>query len=389
MYLNFPLPNTDPAPSSGSGRPRVVVAMSGGVDSSVAALLLRDQGYEVIGITMRLWTPANEDLPAASRTCCGVEAVDDAQRVAQTLGIKWYLMNMERAFQQKVVGYFVDEYARGRTPHPCVACNQFVKFDELMERAVALGADYLATGHYARVSQAPDGNFRLRQAMDPAKDQSYVLYGLGQEELRRVLLPVGDYSKPDIRRMAQEAGLVTADKPESMEICFIPDNDYRRFLSERIKPEPGPLLHCDGRVLGTHKGIPYYTIGQRQGLGLATGERLYVIEIDRERNTVVVGAEDELLSAGLTADGARFVDGTAPAEPVAVGIKIRYKASLAPGMLIPGAIPGTFRVTFDEPQRSVTPGQPVVLYRGDEVLGGGTIDTAVRLTARTAAAPAL
>jgi tRNA-specific 2-thiouridylase len=384
MYLNFPAPapNTPAPPASGS-RGRVVVAMSGGVDSSVAALLLRDAGYEVIGITMRLWTLERDDLPAPHRTCCSVEAVDDAQRVAQTLGIRWYLMNMEKPFQDKVVDYFVEEYANGRTPHPCVACNQYIKFDELLERAVALGADYIATGHYARVEQRGD-RFALTKAIDPSKDQSYVLYGLGQDELRRVLLPVGHYSKPEIRRMAHEAGLITADKPDSMEICFIPDNDYRRFLSERIRTEQGPIEDRSGRVLGTHRGVAYYTVGQRQGLGLATGERLYVVALDRERNAVIVGKEEELLSTELAADGARFIAGTPPDGETRVEIKIRYKAAMASGTLVPGQTPETFRVVFDEPQRSVTPGQPVVLYDSDTVLGGGVIKVATPLVAASA-----
>lgn len=360
--------------------------MSGGVDSSVAALLLRDQGYEVIGITMRLWTLEDDSLPAPHRTCCSVEAVDDAQRVAQTLGIRWYLMNMERQFQEKVVNYFVDEYASGRTPHPCVACNQYIKFDELLERATALGADYLATGHYARVAQDGD-RYALKMAVDPSKDQSYVLYGLGQDELRRVLLPVGHYSKPDIRKFAHDAGLITADKPDSMEICFIPDNDYRRFVSERIPLEHGPIMDRSGRVLGKHRGIALYTVGQRKDLGLTTGERLYVLEIDPARNAVIVGREEELLSSGLEAGGARFIAGSAPDAPIEVDVKIRYKSTMAAGTLRPGAAPDTFSIAFREPQRSVTPGQPVVLYRRDEVIGGGTIRAATPLVPATAVTP--
>lgn len=385
MYLNFPTPNAlpSPAPAPTGGRGRVVVAMSGGVDSSVAALLLRNQGYEVIGITMRLWTLEDDNLPAPHRTCCSVEAVDDAQRVAQTLGIRWYLMNMERQFQEKVVNYFVDEYANGRTPHPCVACNQYIKFDELLERATALGADFLATGHYARI-EARGGRHALRMAVDPSKDQSYVLYGLGQDELRRVLLPVGHYTKPDIRKLAHDAGLLTADKPDSMEICFIPDNDYKRFVTERIAMEHGPILDRSGRVLGSHRGIALYTVGQRKDLGLTTGERLYVLEVDRERNAVIVGREEELLSSGLEAAKARFISGRAPDGPVEVEVKIRYKAALAPGTLVPGASPDSFQVMFREPQRSVTPGQPVVLYHGDDVVGGGTIEAAIPMVSRPA-----
>ncbi|MBI4498581.1 MAG: tRNA 2-thiouridine(34) synthase MnmA [Chloroflexi bacterium] len=369
------LDTAQPRPAGTGGKGRVVVAMSGGVDSSVAALLLAQQGYEVIGITMRLWTLDRDDLPAPHRTCCSVEAVDDAQRVCQKVGIPWYLMNFEQPFKAGVVDYFVEEYARGRTPHPCVACNQHVKFATLLDRALALGADSLATGHYARVAY-DGGRYRLLRAVDPAKDQSYVLYGLGQEQLRRVLLPVGHYSKPDIRRLALDAGLPVADKPDSQEICFIPDNDYRRFLSERLAAQPGPIVDRAGNVLGTHRGIPYYTVGQRQGMGLATGQRLYVLEIDRERNTVVVGPEEGLYAVGLVAETVTFVSGAAPREPAPVTAKIRYKSALVEGTLLPGA--GGWEVRFAEPQRAVTPGQPVVWYDGDEVLGGGIISAPIR-----------
>ena len=355
---------------------RVVVAMSGGVDSSVAALLLRDEGYDVIGITMRLWTLERDDLPVSNRTCCSVEAVDDAARVSQVLGIPWYQMNFEESFKANVVDYFVDEYARGRTPHPCVACNQQVKFATLMEKAVALGADYLATGHYARIVR-DEGRYRLLRAIDPSKDQSYVLYGLGQNDLRRVLLPLGQYEKPEIRRLAQEAGLAVANKPDSQEICFIPDNDHRRFLSERLDAAPGPFVDRSGNVLGMHRGIPYYTVGQRQGLGLVTGQRLYVLAIEPDSNTVVVGSEDGLYAGALVAEDVTFVSGYAPEGPLPITAKIRYKSATAEGVLLPG-LEG-YEVRFREPQRAITPGQPVVFYHGEEVLGGGFIRAALNV----------
>lgn len=349
---------------------RVVVAMSGGVDSSVAAALMVRAGYDVIGITMRLWTIEREDLPATNRTCCGIEAVDDAQEVAQLLGIPYYPMNFERPFQTHVVDYFTQEYTRGRTPNPCLACNQYVKFDNLLAKAKALGADYLATGHYARVA-LNHGSYRLLRGADAMKDQSYVLYTLGQGELRYLLLPVGDYSKQEIRQIAQEYHLPVADKPDSQDICFIPDNDYRRFVSERVPLEAGDIVDSAGARVGTHRGIALYTIGQRHGLGVTSPQRLYVTQIDPSSNRVVVGPEEDLYLREALAEDVHFVNGEAGAYPLEVSAKIRYKSQESPATL--RNVPEGVLVTFEEPQRAVTPGQAIVFYRDDEVLGGGRI----------------
>lgn len=347
--------------------------MSGGVDSSVAAALLVRAGYEVVGITMRLWTLERDDLPASNRTCCGVEAVDDAQVVAQVLDIPYYVMNFERPFQRDVVDYFTSEYARGRTPNPCLACNQYVKFDNLLQKARALGASYLATGHYARV-RSDGGVYRLLRGADAAKDQSYVLYMLGQQELAHVLLPVGEYTKPEIRAIAQECGLPVADKPESQDICFIPDRDYRSFVAQRIEAPPGPIVDREGNLLGTHRGVAFYTVGQRHGLPLAGGRRLYVTAIDAERNQVTVGPEEDLLARTVLVEDPRFVLDEGMDFPCRVTAKIRYRAEESPAVLEPAG--GLLRAVFDEPQRAVAPGQAIVFYQGDQVVGGGVIAAA-------------
>ena len=352
---------------------RVIVAMSGGVDSSVAALLLNQQGYEVIGVTMRLWTVERDDVAPRAKRCCSVEDVEDARRVCQVVGVPHYFMNFEREFQQHVVDYFVREYGRGRTPHPCLACNDKIKFDFLLRRATFLDADYIATGHYARIRRDGDG-IRLLKGADEGKDQSYVLFTLGQRELGRLLLPVGEYRKGEIREMAAEAGLPVADKPDSQEICFIPDGDYRKFVGERSRPEPGDLVEAGGAVLGRHPGVQFFTVGQRRGLGLNgnSGQPRYVVRIDAERNQVVLGYEDELYQSTLWASGVSFTRGVPPDGPVEVSAKIRYKASEAPATLVCDG--ETAEIRFREPQRAVTPGQAVVFYRGEELLGGGTIE---------------
>ncbi|OGO04431.1 MAG: tRNA 2-thiouridine(34) synthase MnmA [Chloroflexi bacterium RBG_13_54_9] len=350
---------------------RVVVAMSGGVDSSVAAALLKEAGYEVIGITMRLWSEERPDLPTHYRHCCSVEAIDDARRVCQILGIPFYVMNFERRFQSEVVDYFCHEYRVGRTPNPCLVCNQRIKFDFLLQEALALEADYLATGHYARIDQV-DGKYRLLKARDTAKDQSYALFTLGQEELQHLLFPLGDYRKAEVRCLAAKWGLPVADKADSQEICFIPDNDYHRFLRERLPSEPGEIFDSQGRRLGTHQGIAFYTVGQRHGLGLASGQRLYVTDIDAKRNSLVVGPENELCSDSLWAYAVSYISGEASDGPTTISAKIRYRSPEAPATLLPqdrGAL-----VSFDQPQRAITPGQAVVFYRGESVLGGGIIE---------------
>jgi tRNA-specific 2-thiouridylase len=361
---------------------RVVVAMSGGVDSSVAAALLVEQGYEVIGVMMRLWAEEPALSSSASLTvnsvegenkCCAPEAVDDARRVAAQLGIPFYLVNYEETFKDCVVDYFVREYSRGRTPNPCLACNRHIRFGRLLHHALALEADSLATGHYARIDCA-DRHCWLRMGSDQQKDQSYVLYMLGQEELRRVLFPIGGYTKSQVREMARQRGLLVAEKDESMEICFVSDDDYRRFLREHA-PEavrPGPILDTAGQEIGRHQGLPFYTIGQRRGLGIAAREALYVIRLDVEHNALVVGPLRELGRRTLVAGQVRYITGEVPPRPVRVWAKIRYKAKLAAATWAPQS-GGQARVTFDQPLRDITPGQAVVAYQGDFVLGGGII----------------
>jgi tRNA-specific 2-thiouridylase len=352
---------------------RVVVAMSGGVDSSVAAGLLVREGYEVIGITMRLWTQEDPGAARHHRRCCSVEDTTDARAAADALGIRHYVLNLEREFASGVVDNFVQEYALGRTPNPCLACNDRVKFRPLLEHAEALGARYLATGHYARVRSAgPSSPPTLHSAVDPLKDQSYVLYTLGQDELRRTLFPVGDYPKAAIRSLALEMGLPNADKPDSADICFIPSGNYREFVRERVPVAAGDIVDTHGRTIGEHAGITDYTIGQRRGLpARGDSEPLFVIDLDAEENRVVVGPHEMLMSSGLTADNLSFVSGTPPDGPVRADAKIRYRSEAVPTTL---TVEGdTAAVQFERPQRAVTPGQAVVFYDGDRVLGGGTI----------------
>jgi tRNA-specific 2-thiouridylase len=350
---------------------RVIVGMSGGVDSSVAAALLVEQGFEVIGVTMRLWTLHDGDALPSKQQCCSVEDVDDAVAVAQTLGIKHYVLNFEKQFQEAVVDYFVGEYERGRTPNPCLACNEHIKYRALLDRALALDADYLATGHYARVRRTESG-FQLLRAVDAGKDQSYVLYTLGQPELSRLLLPLGDYEKSEVRRIAARHGLPVADKPDSNEICFVPNNDYRTFLAERLPSTPGPLVDvASGAVVGQHTGYTGYTVGQRKGLG-ALGERRFVVSIQPESNVVLIGDDDALKCRTAVAERLRWVSGEPPVDGTHVEAKIRYKSRPASATL--EAAGETMHVRFDEPQRAITPGQAVVFYDGEVVLGGGTIE---------------
>lgn len=351
---------------------RVVVALSGGVDSAVACALLVEQGYEVIGLMMRLWAESgSEGLPR--NRCCSLQAVDDARAVARHLGIPFYVLNYELPFMERVVGPFVVDYSRGLTPNPCLACNRYLKFGVLLERARALGARFLATGHYARVRRA-DGRFELWRGHDRGKDQSYVLYMLGQAELAHVLLPLGEMLKEQVRAAARDLGLPVAAKPESQEICFIADDDYRRFLQARI-PEafrPGPIVDRSGRVLGQHQGLPCYTVGQRKGLGIAAPEPLYVLEVDVAGNRLVVGTAAELGGWSLLAEGVNWVAGQAPPAPLEAAVKIRLHGREAAATVTPLA-GGRARVDFAEPQRDITPGQAAVFYDGEVLLGGGTI----------------
>jgi len=353
------------------GRKRVLVAMSGGVDSSVAAALLLQWGYEVVGVTMRLWTLEDPMAPRYHRRCCSVEDIGDARAAADVLGIPHYVLNFEREFRARVVDYFLQEYASGRTPNPCIACNQHIKFGPLLEYALALGCDYVATGHYVRVRQE-DGRFVLFKGVDECKDQSYVLYMLGQRELARALFPVGEYTKEEVRAMARRLGLPNADKPDSADICFIPDGDYRAFVRRHLRPHPGPIVDLEGREIGWHGGIVDYTVGQRRGLpARGDGRPLYVVDIDPQANAVVVGPEEALYCREAICRALSFVDGALPAGPVAVEAKVRYRGEAVPAVLeVTG---GEGRVRFLRPQRAVTPGQAIVFYQGERVLGGGII----------------
>lgn len=352
-----------------SRKDTVLVAMSGGVDSSVAAVLLHERGYDVIGGMMRLW--AEEGGPA--NRCCSAQAVEGARGVCRTLGVPFHVFDFEADFKRLVVDYFVAEYARGRTPNPCLACNRHIKFDLLLEKAAQLGAEYLATGHYARIRRV-DGEYQLLKAIDSAKDQSYVLFMLGQEELARLLLPLGEYTKEQVRALARERGLSVADREESQEICFTM-GDYRSFLGAQpnVVFEPGPIVDVEGRVLGQHKGLPAYTIGQREGLGIAAPEPLYVLQIEMDRNALVVGPRSQLERRELRATGVVFVSGQSPAEPMEVTAKIRYRAPAVRATLTP-ASRGDVRLRFARPQPAMTPGQGVVFYAGERVLGGGIIE---------------
>jgi tRNA-specific 2-thiouridylase len=352
-------------------RSRVIVAMSGGVDSAVAAGLLARQGYEVIGITMRLWTMEDQQAPRHRRRCCSVEDTDDAREAAQALGIPHYVLNLEREFQESVVDYFLREYQRGRTPNPCLACNEHVKFRSLLARALALEADFLATGHYARIDRPKAGRYRLLRAVDDEKDQSYVLFTLDQAQLSRLLFPVGYHRKEEVRRLAAEMGLPVADKPDSADICFIPDNDYRSFIAGRLGKREGEIRDAGGRVVGRHQGVAAFTVGQRRGLGVALGGRRFVSAIDPSRSLVIVGSEEDLLTDQLWAEDVNWVAGEPPPAGTAVEAKIRYRTPASPAEVHPegdGA-----RVLFRRPQRAITPGQAVVFYRGEEVVGGGII----------------
>ncbi len=354
---------------------KVVVGMSGGVDSSVAAWLLKEQGYEVIGVTMQIWQDEAEQTLEEQGGCCGVSAVNDARRVAAMLDIPYYVMNFKSEFKKNVIDYFVAEYLSGRTPNPCIACNRYVKWESLLKRSMDIGADYIATGHYARICRREDGRFALQKSATEAKDQTYALYNLTQYQLSHTLMPVGDYTKEGIRGMAKHIGLRTADKPDSQEICFIPDHDYAGFIErERVGdvPPPGNFVTKEGKILGQHKGITHYTVGQRKGLGIALGAPVFVTKLRPETNEVVLGSNEEVFGTTLLADRVNFMSIADLEGKMEVTAKIRYNHNGAPCTIEKVGDDKVF-CQFHEPVRAITPGQAVVFYDENIVVGGGTI----------------
>jgi tRNA-specific 2-thiouridylase len=353
---------------------RLAVAMSGGVDSAVTAALLTEQGHDVMGLTMNLWPAWVPPADEGSRACCGINAIDDARAVARQLGIPHYVLNLREEFERAVIDYFCDEYARGRTPNPCIACNQAIKFRVLLEKVRALGYDTLATGHYARVEHdAATGRFVLCRAVDRAKDQSYVLYGLTQEQLAHVCFPVGAHPKTEIRALARRFGLPVADKPDSQEICFVPRGSYADLVAER-RPQasrPGPIVDERGSVVGAHLGIAHYTVGQRRGLRLAEATPRYVVGIDPGRNMVVVGERTALARRHVTLDQVNWI--VPPPAPALVTVRMRHAAAEVPARLHLRA-DGHVVVVFETPQPAAAPGQAVAFYDGRRVLGGGIIE---------------
>jgi len=348
--------------------------MSGGVDSSVAAALLVEQGYDVVGMMMRLWSEETMAGGAHNR-CCTPDQMADARRIASKLGIPFYVLDTKEVFRNTIVEFFIDQHRQGVTPNPCLECNRQIRFQYLQQNALALDADYLATGHYARVAQGSDGRYQLKKAVDDHKDQSYVLSVLGQEQLAHALFPIGEYPKVEVRKLAEKFGLPTASKKDSQDLCFIGDNNYRRFLGDHAPDVmvAGPIIRRNGDVLGEHNGIVNYTIGQRKGLGINSQEPLYVIGINPLQNAVIVGTADELGRDGLTAKRVNWVSGDVPLGAFRAQVKIRYKAVPVPALV--EALPDSrMAVHFDNPLRDITPGQGAVVYDGDVVLGGGIIE---------------
>ncbi|MCI8529741.1 MAG: tRNA 2-thiouridine(34) synthase MnmA [Lachnospiraceae bacterium] len=353
---------------------KVLVGMSGGVDSSVAAYLLKEEGYDVIGVTMRMWKECG--LPhGESGSLCENTGAEDAARVAEALGIPFFVMDFSQEFKRNVIDYFVGEYLQGRTPNPCIACNRYVKWEALLSRGLSLGADYIATGHYARIARLPNGRFAIRRSITASKDQTYALYCLTQEQLAHTLMPVGNYEKKDVRAMAERAGLPVADKPDSQEICFVPDNDYAGFIDrmagEKV-PKAGNFVDPYGRVLGKHKGITHYTIGQRRGLELPMGERVYVTGICPDTNEVVIGQNEDLFTKKVLCQNVNFMSIEDLTHPMSVFGKIRYNHKGA-YCTIEKMKDGSVCAEFEEPVRAAAPGQSICFYEGEYVLGGGII----------------
>ena len=362
---------------------KVMLGMSGGVDSSVSALLLLQQGYDVTGVTMKL-RPDQYMAESQSGGCCSLDDIDDARRVAYRLGIEHLVLNFTQVFSEKVIDYFASEYLAGRTPNPCIACNAHVKFDALLRKALSLEYDYVATGHYAVITQNDEGRWLLKKA-PCSKDQSYVLYHLTQHQLAHTLMPLAGMEKSEARELAREAGLPVAHKPDSQEICFVQDNDYASFIRRYTgkEPTPGNFIDQAGNVLGTHKGITHYTIGQRKGLGVAMAHPVYVTGVDAVNNIVHLGEAEDLTATALTANDwiwsapADRMEAELDADGIRVGAKYRYRQKDQAATLTRGA-DGQMLLTFDEPQRAIAPGQAVVIYRGDVVLGGGTVTAAIK-----------
>src|SRR5579859_97195 len=353
---------------------RVVVAMSGGVDSSVAAALLVQQGYDVIGMMMRLWSEDGEGARGYNR-CCTPDQMDDARRIADDLGIPFYVLDTRDVFKNTIVHFFIDQYSQGNTPNPCLECNRHIRFEWLLNNALALDADYLATGHYARIQQTTEGDYQLLKGVDETKDQSYVLSVMGQSQLAHTMFPVGGYHKPEVRALAEKFGLPVASKHDSQDLCFLADGDYRRFLAQHAPKtiKPGPILLRDGRQIGEHNGLPNYTIGQRKGINLSWPEPLYVLATDSRRNALIVGTAAELGSDRLTANTITWIKGSPPADSFRAEVKVRYKARPV-WATINVIADDRIEVKFDAPVRHITPGQGAICYDGDVCLGGGIIE---------------